>query len=209
MNDLKSLKQHKLDTADPKDRNIVNMNRRRVYVEVDCLQPNGATIETARVAQGRSVVEVWEDRVDHLQQERVRTATHETLYAQARELCKAKQQRWLEERGYHRKSPEEIEHYLTKVCPETPERSLYEIGVKNMPPLKSIRICTRDLSASIPYEEWAKTSEEERQASFYIAPPSLPENVGDQQTAYLKQMAELFAKAMAGNDVNGKGRGRG
>lgn len=209
MNDLKTLKQHPLDVSDPKDRKIVNMNRRRVYVEVDNLQPNGATIETARVAQGRSIVEVWEDRVDHLQQERVRTQAHEMMYAQARELCKAKQQRWLEERGLTRKSPEEQAEKLAHACPETPERALYELGVKNMPPLKSLRVCTRDLSASIPYEEWANLSEEEREASFYIAPPSLPENVGDQQTAYLKQMTEMFAKALAGNSDNGKGRGRG
>ena len=64
-NDLKSLKLSRIDTSDPKDRNIVNMNRRRVNVVCDVISPNGANIETYSFA-GRQIIEVWEDRVEHV-----------------------------------------------------------------------------------------------------------------------------------------------
>ena len=136
----------------------------------------------------------------------MRSAAQDAVYDQARELCKARQQRWLADRGLDRKSPEEQAHKLATSCPETPERVLRELGVDSMPPLRSARVCDRALTASIPYEEWVSLSEAEREP-FYIAAPSLPENIGDKQADYLKQMAEMFAAALNGSGNKSRGRG--
>lgn len=204
------MKVQRIDVNDRIDRKYVNHNQRRLLLKVDVIPVSGSTIGYFKAPPGVSIVEVWEDQVEETIG-RLRTERDEALYQQARELAKAQQQLWLEREGIADKPEEYKADQIRRRCNETPEKWLAQMGVKGMPPLRSIRVCTRDQSADIPLEEWLNLSDAEREESFWIEAPSTQENIGDKQAEYLKRMTEMFAKVLAGNEGNApkKTRGRG
>lgn len=206
---MTELKIQRIDVADKIDRRFRNFNQRRVLLKVDAIPVGGASVGNFTAPQGESIVEVWEDQLPGVLAQ-LRTDAHALVLRQAEEAAKAQTEVWLQEQGI--RTAEAREEALKTRCPITPQRVLASLGIKGMPPLRSIRFVTSDLSASIPLEEWNNMSDEERSETFWVQPPVTEANAVGMNAASTKYLADVIAQALSrngGGDSNGKGRGRG
>ena len=189
-------------------------NVHRVFLEVDCIPVNGQLTQGHRLQHGKQAIEVYTDRIPAVA-ELCSAQADADAYVMARRLCAVAQDHWLDRAGIVKGTPE-AEKALATLCAESPERYLQAVGHSGSPgPFRSVRVLTRDQSASIPLGEWDGLDEVTRERDYLIDPPPTQEGAAYAQANANQQLADVLAKALAasnsgnsGNGGNAKSRGR-
>lgn len=183
-------------------------NVHRVYLEVDCIPINGQLLQGFNLVHGPQAMEVYTDRIPAVS-ELCRSQADEDAYATATRLSDVAKDRWLDRAGLTKGTPE-AEKALATLCAESPERYLQAVGHSGSPgPLRSVRVMTRDQTASIPLAEWDKLTDEQRARDYLIDPPPTQEGAAYAQAQANQQLADVLAKALAASGNSGsKSRGR-
>ncbi len=197
-------------------------NSHRIFVEVDVIPTSGKG-DRYRLPCGKSRAEIYTAELDRWVS-MVRTPDHEAVYTAARAAAQAAQEGWLVAAGLQHAPAEEKARAVATLCHEPPEKYLANSRkvLENMgqvsrdiepgmPPFRSLRVCTKDLTTSVPLEEYLRADDAEKSRTFHIDPPTMPENVHEAANRRDEAMYALFKKLLdqSGDKAAAPKRGRG